>query len=99
MCSASLEGFVLESRSGPRSDRPSPDQRLSKRQSEVLTLMAAGSSVKEIAAALNLAPDTIKSHMRGAYTRLNVRSSAAAVREAMRLGLIDHYQTRRRETI
>lgn len=99
MCQGSTESLVLEMRSGPRAEGPPENPRLTARQSEVLTLMAKGLSAKEVAAELGLALGTVKSHTRGAYTRLEVRSAAAAIREAMRLGLIDHYQARRRDTV
>lgn len=99
MCQGSIESFVLETRSGPRAEGPPENPRLTARQSQVLTLMAKGYSAKEVAAELGLAYGTVKSHTRGAYTRLEVGSSAAAIREAMRLGLIDHYQARRRDTV
>ena len=70
----------------PRSPRE-PSAPLSPREREVLTLMAAGSTNREIAAQLHLSPHTIKEHTSALYRKLDVRNRAEAVRRAERLGL------------
>ena len=70
----------------PRSPRE-PSAPLSPREREVLTLMAAGFTNREIAAQLHLSPHTIKEHTGKLYRKLDVRNRAEAVRRAERLGL------------
>lgn len=62
---------------------------LSRREREVLTMIADGSSIPQIAKALFLAPSTVKTHTQRLYEKLGVGDRAAAVAEAMRRGLLD----------
>jgi DNA-binding NarL/FixJ family response regulator len=61
---------------------------LSKREREVLRLMATGSSNKEIAAALGAAEGTIKNHASSIFSKLGVRDRTRAVLKALELGII-----------
>jgi len=61
---------------------------LSKRELEVLKLMAQGKSNKEIGAALFISEGTVKSHGKAIFAKLNVVSRTEAVAEATRRGLI-----------
>jgi DNA-binding NarL/FixJ family response regulator len=61
---------------------------LTSRQMEVLTLLAAGLSNKEIASRMNLAEGTVKIHIAATYQMLRVSSRMEAVRVAEQLGLI-----------
>lgn len=61
---------------------------LTKRQMEVLQLLAEGLTNKEIALKMNLAEGTIKIHVAAVYQMLQVNSRLDAVRKAQRLGLI-----------
>jgi two-component system, NarL family, nitrate/nitrite response regulator NarL len=61
---------------------------LTPRECEVLQLAAEGNRGSEIARRLGLSPATVKSHFEHAYLKLGARNRAAAVAEAMRLGLI-----------
>lgn len=61
---------------------------LSERQREVLGLMAAGATNKEIAEALCLSPHTVKGHTRELYRRLQARNRAGAVRRAQDVGVL-----------
>lgn len=60
---------------------------LTQRESEVLSLMVAGSSNRAIATALVVGEETVKSHVRGIYRKLAVTDRAAAVATALREGL------------
>ena len=60
---------------------------LTKRESEVLALIAGGSTNREIADALYLSPHTIKEHTSTVYRKLGARNRADAVQRAQRLGL------------
>lgn len=60
---------------------------LTQRESEVLALMVAGSSNRSIATELVVGEETVKSHVRGIYRKLDVTDRAAAVATALREGL------------
>ena len=70
----------------PKSDQPEPV--LSEREREVLDLIAAGSTNKEIAERLFLSPYTIKEHTSALYRKLGARNRADAVQRAQRIGLL-----------
>lgn len=59
------------------------------RQVEILKLAAQGLTGGQIAQRLVLSPATVNSHFDNIYDRLGVKHRAAAVAEAMRLGLVD----------
>jgi two-component system response regulator DesR len=61
---------------------------LSEREREVVSLIAAGSTNREIAEQLFLSPHTVKEYTSGVYRKLGVRNRAEAVQKAQRLGLI-----------
>jgi LuxR family maltose regulon positive regulatory protein len=61
---------------------------LSKRELEVLALLPSGISNKEIAARLFVSHDTVKSHLKHLYAKLDVRGRAQAVARAKEFGLI-----------
>jgi DNA-binding NarL/FixJ family response regulator len=60
---------------------------LTQRESKVLSLMVSGSSNRAIAAKLVVGEETIKSHIRSIYRKLEVTDRAAAVATALREGL------------
>ena len=61
---------------------------LTEREIEVLRLLAAGQSNKEIARQLQIVEDTVKTHVRHILAKLGVQSRTQAVLSAMRLGLV-----------
>jgi DNA-binding NarL/FixJ family response regulator len=67
---------------------PSPDSTLSDREREVVSLIASGSTNREIAEELFLSPHTVKEYTSGVYRKLGVRNRAEAVKRAQSLGLI-----------
>ncbi|MDR7274800.1 response regulator transcription factor [Catenuloplanes atrovinosus] len=68
--------------------RKPPPSPLSAREIEVLALVAAGATNREIAAQLFLTEATVKSHTLNIYTKLGVNDRAAAVTEAFHRGLL-----------
>ncbi|MFH5208006.1 response regulator [Antrihabitans sp. NCIMB 15449] len=62
---------------------------LSKREREVLGMIAGGHSIPAIAGELFLAPSTVKTHVQRLYEKLGVGDRASAVAEAMRRGLLE----------
>lgn len=70
---------------------PSPPNnvgQLSQRETEVLKLMVEGYSNPEIAAALYLSPNTVKTHIRGIMNKLAVDDRVQAAVVALRSGLV-----------
>lgn len=61
---------------------------LSEREQEVLKLMVEGYSNPEIAAALYLSPNTVKTHVRGIMNKLAVDDRVQAAVVALRSGLV-----------
>jgi two-component system response regulator DesR len=70
----------------PKSEQPAP--LLSEREHEVLGLIAAGSTNREIAERLFLSPHTVKEHTSALYRKLQARNRAEAVQRAQRVGLL-----------
>jgi DNA-binding NarL/FixJ family response regulator len=64
-----------------------PSTPLSEREREVLALIAAGATNREIAERLVLSPHTVKEHASSLYRKLGVKNRAEAARRAERLGL------------
>jgi two-component system response regulator DesR len=64
------------------------DSPLSEREQEVLSLIATGSTNKEIAGHLHLSPHTVKEHTSAIYRKLGVRNRAEATRQAQRLKIL-----------
>ena len=60
---------------------------LTSKESEVLHLLRGPATAQEIADSLQLSLPTIKSHIAAIYRKLGVRSRAAAIAEAKRLGI------------
>jgi LuxR family maltose regulon positive regulatory protein len=60
---------------------------LSVRESDILKLIAEGLSNKEIGRSLAITPETVKSHVKHIFVKLNVEKRAQAVSRAQMLGL------------
>ena len=65
---------------------------LTERETEVLRLLVQGRSNKEIAQALQIVEDTVKTHVKHILAKLGVQSRTQAVLCAMRLGLVSNEQ-------
>jgi DNA-binding NarL/FixJ family response regulator len=65
-----------------------PLEQMTGRELQILQLMAAGSSNREIATALNLAEGTVKNHVSVILFKLGVRDRTRAVLKAIELGHI-----------
>ncbi|NTU79059.1 MAG: LuxR family transcriptional regulator [Chloroflexales bacterium] len=75
------------SQPAPATQLLSGPEMLTGREIEVLRLLAAGLSNKQIAARLALSPLTVQSHVRTIYSKLGLASRSAATRYALEHGL------------
>jgi DNA-binding NarL/FixJ family response regulator len=66
-----------------------PRLTLTRRQSEVLNLLAAGRSNQAIASTLHIAESTVKGHVSTLFDLLQVDNRAGCTRAALQYGLID----------
>ena len=66
-----------------------PDNPLSEREEEVLTLLAKGLGRGEIADLLDMSVNTAASHTKAIYRKLNVSGRVEATLEATRLGIVN----------
>jgi len=69
-------------------DDPAPTYSLTPRQRRVLRLIAQGHSMKEIAAALNLAPGTVAFHKYRMMAQLKIRSTAELIQYAVKHAIV-----------
>lgn len=68
--------------------RQQPDETLSPRELEILTLVAKGYKVPEVAGLLGVAISTTQSYIKRIYQKLSISSRAEAALEAARRGLV-----------
>ena len=74
--------------SSARSPATRPGEELTGRELDVLRMLAGPQSRREIAAALYVSPDTVKTHLRGIYRKLPAATRSEAVDRARELGLL-----------
>ncbi len=72
----------------PRSQAPSDYERLTPRESEVLTYLSKGFTIKEIANLMGIKWFTVNDHIKSIYKKLNVSSRAEAAVLASKQGLV-----------
>lgn len=64
-----------------------PNEKLTPREREVLTLIAGGHRIADAATALQLAESTVATHIKSIYRKLGIHSRAEASFHAARMGL------------
>lgn len=79
-----------ESRSREQPAAANDSRALTRRQIEVLQMVAQGNTYKEIAAALNITERTVEYHMGEILNRLHLQNRAQVIAYATRTGLIRH---------
>ena len=75
---STVETFALAVNSAPPEKDIKDLKSLSARQREILTMLAAGESNKEIGRALNISTGTVKAHLESLYRRLEVKNRTQA---------------------
>ena len=70
-------------------DESSTDFGLTDREVEILQLMAAGRTNKEIAQALIISPGTVRFHVSNVLSKMGVKNRTEAVSMALRDGLVE----------
>ena len=78
----------LLDRLGQLSRGPAPESTLSRREIEVLGVMATGAANKQIANELNIGQSTVKTHIVRIFNKLGVNGRTEAVAEAVKKGII-----------
>jgi DNA-binding NarL/FixJ family response regulator len=74
-----------------RLDRPTADDEdrvITKREEEVLQLIADGCSTPEVATKLYISQKTVKNHLASIYQKLDARDRTQAVLQAVRMGIV-----------
>jgi DNA-binding NarL/FixJ family response regulator len=73
-----------------RLDRPSSeeDRVVTRREEEVLQLIADGCSTPEVAEKLYISQKTVKNHLASIYQKLDARDRTQAVLQAVRMGIV-----------
>ncbi|MEO0734401.1 MAG: response regulator transcription factor [Bacteroidota bacterium] len=84
LASLLLNGFLLLRWWHSRATPSEPSVDLTAKEAEVLDLIAAGRSNKEIATALFISPATVKTHVNNIYKKVGIRSRKAAVAYGLR---------------
>lgn len=72
----------------PAAQIPAYPDGLTRREGEVLRLVASGWSDAQVAEQLVISPRTVNGHLRSIYNKINVNSRSAATRYAMEHALI-----------
>ena len=62
---------------------------LTPRELDVVRLLGRGCTYEQAALQLGVSPHTVVTHIKNAYRKLDVHSAAAAVMQAIKLGLIE----------
>ena len=84
-----LKGMLSEMKPGAGGTQTGAGKNLTKREREILSLVAEGMSNREIADKLVLSPETVKSHVAAILEKLNVSDRTQAAIFAVRNGLVE----------
>jgi len=90
-CRAENRSNFLAESNGKETSRLSKkvsNGKLTRRETEILTLLAQGCNNKEISTRLFIAQETVKAHLQNIYNKLDVRGRLKAVKKARNLGCI-----------
>jgi DNA-binding NarL/FixJ family response regulator len=85
---ALAKGFLSEVRALNRGAQKEEERVITKREEEVLQLIADGCSTPEVAAKLYISQKTVKNHLASIYEKLDARDRTQAVLQAVRMGIV-----------
>ena len=71
-----------------RADQTEEERVITRREEEVLQLIADGCSTPEVAEKLYISQKTVKNHLASIYQKLDARDRTQAVLQAVRMGII-----------
>lgn len=92
--STSVARHIIRSLQGPSKEEPVEPEALPEglsltpREQEILWGIAKGLTYKELAARLEISPQTVPSHIKNIYRKLQVHSRSEAIFEAVQMGII-----------
>lgn len=69
-------------------DSGAPDISLTPREHEILSLLAEGQQKKEIASELKIGLETVNTHIKNLYLKLEVANAPAAISKAYQTGIL-----------
>lgn len=84
----SLGGRYFDPHFSPKTENGGQAKSLSRREAEILALLARGLTGEQIAQRLVLSPETVRTHVRNAMGKLEARTRIEAVVKALDLGEI-----------
>ena len=82
-------GVCIRNRGGRRSEPVHEPAPLTTREKEIVGRIALGEVTPEICAALHIAPDTVRTHVRNAMAKTGARTRAQLIAIALTEGLLD----------
>lgn len=85
---ALAQGFLKEARALNGGAQRDEERVITKREEEVLQLIADGCSTPEVAAKLYISQKTVKNHLASIYEKLDARDRTQAVLQAVRMGIV-----------
>jgi DNA-binding NarL/FixJ family response regulator len=85
--SAGLAGPAFNG-SSPKRSSQEPHDRLTAREMEILELLAAGVTNKQIARNLDIADKTVRNHLSHIYEKLQISDRSQALLYAMKRGMV-----------
>lgn len=83
----SMLGFFRQSQTEPSeaSNQFEPSEPLTKRETEILVLIAKGCGVREVSDLLEISTNTVSHHIKNLYSKLNIHNRAEATAAAVQL--------------
>ena len=82
-------GVCIRNRAGRRSEPAHEPAPLTTREKEIVGRIALGEVTPDICAALHIAPDTVRTHVRNAMAKTGARTRAQLIAIALTEGLLD----------
>jgi DNA-binding NarL/FixJ family response regulator len=74
--------------SQPQATQPPNDYKLSARETEILSHLSKGESIKQMASDLSISIDTVRTHIKNIYEKLQVHTQTEAVSKAINEKLV-----------